>query len=379
VRHVLSLVAGWLEARTTLRTLLWLRGALLAATALALAGCLSVFLGVHRNAQVVSAQTTPAILDVHETQVALLAAHGAAARSFERGEVILGAGEEYRNQIAVAEQSITRVAENNAAGDRGSQEIEVVEALLAGYTGLIEQANVYSRRSGGSTDSALVSAYMRDASSVLRDIQAHLDRLSADQTEALDRQVDAGWTASLTPVVWLLPVLSLLGLLAATQVFLSHRFRRTLNLPLAAATVLAALLGAATALSLLSTRELDESRDALGQVRAAQQAQARYLQEANAQALTDLLGKQCGTSQPCEDAVKRIVVTLGDGRPDGAAPAEPPVDQTAAEADRAVQAAERAADSHQIEYGLPIAALGIVALVLLGLQPRIEEYRYRRR
>jgi hypothetical protein len=379
VRPVRSLVAGWLAVTATRRTLLWLRGALLAATALALAGCLSVFLGVHRNAQMVSAQTTPAILDVHEAQIALLAAHGAAARSFARDEAILGPGEEYRDQIAIAEQSITRVAENNAAGDRGSQEIEVVEALLAGYTGLIEQATVYFRPGGTSADSALVSAYLRDASSVLRDIQARLDRLRADQTEALDRQVDAGWTASVTPVVWLLPVLTLLGLLVATQVFLSYRFRRTLNLPLAAATALAALLGAGTALSLLSTGTMDEARDTVRQVGAEQQARGRHLRDANAGALTDLLGKQCGNSQQCVDTVKRIVQALGDGRPDTAAPAEPPVDATALKADRAVQTAERAADSHQIEYGLPIAALGIAALVLYGLQPRIEEYRYRRR
>lgn len=378
MRPVRSLVAGWLEVTATRRTLLWLRGALLAATALALAGCLSVFLGVHRNAQMVSAQTTPAILDAHEAQVALLAAHGAAARSFERGEAILGAGEEYRGQIAIAEQSITRVAENNAAGDRGSQEIEVVEALLAGYTGLIEQANVYFR-GDATADSPLVSAYLRDASSVLRDIQARLDRLRAEQTEVLDRQVDAGWSASVTPVVWLLPVLALLGLLVATQVFLSHRFRRTLNLPLAAATALAALLGAGAALSLLSAGTLDETRDTVRQVGAEQQARGRYLQDANARALTDLLGKQCGDSQPCEDSVKRIVETLGDGRPNPATKAEPPVDGTAQKADRAVLTAERAADSHRIEYGLPIAALGIAALVLYGLQPRIEEYRYRRR
>jgi hypothetical protein len=379
VRPVRSLVAGWLAVTATRRTLLWLRGALLVATALALTGCLSVFLGVHRNAQMVSAQTTPAILDVHEAQVALLAAHGAAARSFERGEAILGPGEEYRDQIAIAEQSITRVAENNAAGDRGSHEIEVVEALLAGYTGLIEQANVYFRRGGATADSPLVSAYLRDASSVLRDIQARLDRLRAEQTEVLDRQVDAGWTASVTPVVWLLPVLVLLGLLVATQMFLSYRFRRTLNLPLAAATALAALLGAGAALSLLSAGTLDETRDTVRQVGAEQQAHGRYLQDANARALTDLLGKQCGNSQPCENTVKRIVETLGDGRTDPAAKAEPPVEGTAQKADRAVLTAERAADSHRIEYGLPIAALGIAALVLYGLQPRIEEYRYRRR
>lgn len=353
---------AWLGTITTRRTLRLLRGALLVSTVAALVGSLAVFLGVQRNARAVAERTAPAILDVHGAQVALLDAHGAAVRSFDRDEMLLGAGEGYRDQIAVAEQTLTRVAENNAAGDRGSQEIQVISALLNGYRRLIEEASVYVQQSGTTDNSALVYARVQDASSVLRQMLLRLDRLRGYQTEMLDRQVDAGWTAPAAFLVWLVPVLVLLTLLVATQVFLSRRFRRTLNLPLVVATALTVLLAGGAAMSLVATARLDGTREAVRQVGAEWQARVRQAQDANDRNLAGLLG--------------------GRDTPAAAAPDATPAaatDATVVRSAQAVERAETAADGHRIEFGLPIASLLSTALILYGLQVRIEEYKYRRR
>jgi hypothetical protein len=363
---------------TTRRKLRWLQLGLLAATAVALAGCVSVFLVVHRTADTVSTQTTLAILDVHESKVALLEAHGAAARSFARDEVLLGAGEDYPNQMAVAGQSLTRVAENNPAGDRGSQQIQVIEALLVSYTELIERAGVHFRQSGEADDAALVSVYVRDASAVLGEILARLDQLRAAQTEVLDRQVGAGWMGPAVPLAWLVPVLVLLVLLVLTQLFLSRRFRRTLNLPLVAATALTVLLAVGTSLSLSTAGKLDDTRNILNQVEIERQAQTQQSKDANTRSLSDLLARQCRT-ETCRGTVEQIVETVSSGRLVAAAPSELPAVETEKIADQAVRKAEQAADGNRVWPVLPIVSVAIAVFILFGLQPRIEEYRYRRR
>lgn len=152
----------------TPQTLRACRAALLVAVTLSLAGCLTVVLGVYRAADAAARDSAPAILAIHDTQVALHSTHAAAATSFHSGQARLGGpGERYQNQFALAGQSLARVAAHNAAGEDGSRDIQVIEALLVTYAGLIGQADVHLR-SGG--DTALGSADLLDASHLLDEI-----------------------------------------------------------------------------------------------------------------------------------------------------------------------------------------------------------------
>nr|QLK00753.1 hypothetical protein HZU44_12585 [Micromonospora carbonacea] len=375
-------MSGAALTSTTRRTLLRLLWALLAANAVALAGCLTVFLGVHRTTDDAYDRSVPAILAVYDTQVALREAHGAAVASFAAcTRLLAGPGEDYQNQIARAGQHLAEVAEDNAAGDDGSRDIQVVEASLVTYTGLIERAHAHFAQAGGR---ALGTAALRDASSLLEEILDRLDLLRGKQVAALDRQVDGTWTGPATILLWLLPVLVLGGLLVATQLFLRRRFRRVLNAPLLLATLAVVAMGGTTAMSLRSTDQLADARAEMGRAAEARAEQLTSLVGRDAERLAALLSAAYAPS-PC-------LATATPVGPPGAAPPTPGDGQAAPGDGQALPAgnawkhgqeatrlAAGAANSHGGEIVLLAASLLAAALVVFGLLPRLEEYRYRQR
>ncbi|WP_431930224.1 hypothetical protein [Micromonospora sp. RP3T] len=352
----------------TRRHLVRLRAALLAATALALAGCLAVFLGVARTADAAADRSVPAVLAVYDAQNALLRAHAAAVRNLTVGGVVLGGpGVEYQRDIAGAGQYLTLVAENNAAGDDGTRDIQTVEALLVTYTGLIEQADARYREADLHTLGAVA---LRDAASLLADIMGLLDTLRGKQLAVLDQQVNTGWTDPATALAWLAPLVLLGVLLVLAQTYLSRRFRRTWNLPLLLATAATVGLVLLTSLSLRSAGQLDQARADLQVVHDVRQGQLR---EVRADAATRLAEE---VRRECESACASVLAAIEQDAGDASGPRPEP--GTAAEAEaRTVTRAGRAADSRQVEYVLPVLALGIVVLVLTGFQPRLAEYGYR--
>ncbi|WP_343446667.1 hypothetical protein [Micromonospora schwarzwaldensis] len=356
----------------TRRTLVRLRAALLAATALALAGCLAVFLGVARTADAAADRSVPAVLAVYDAQNALLRAHAAAVRNLTVGGVVLGGpGVEYQRQIAGAGQYLTLVAENNAAGDDGTRDIQTVEALLVTYTGLIEQADARYREADLHTLGAVA---LRDAASLLNDIMGLLDTLRGKQLAVLDQQVDTGWSDPVTALAWLVPLVVLGVLLVLAQGYLSRRFRRTWNLPLLLATVATVGLVLLTSLSLRSAGQLDQVRGDLQAVHDGRQVQLDEVRADAAIRLADAVRAEC------ESACATVLAAIEQDARN--APGPPPDPDAAAQAEteaeaRTVARAGRAADSRQVEYVLPVLALGIVVLVLTGFQPRLAEYGYR--
>lgn len=351
---------------TTRRTLLRLRSALLVATALALAGCLTVFVGVARTADAAASRSVPAILAIHDAAHALRSAHAAAVRNLADGTPVLGGpGVEYQRQIAGAGQYLTLVAENNAAGEDGTRDIQTVEALLVTYTGLIGQADARYR---DASLRALGAATLRDAASLMDDILVLLDTLRQKQSAVLERQVDAGWTKTITPIAWLLPLATLGTLLVLAQVYLYRRFRRLLNLPLVLATAATLAMVVLTSLSLQAATHLDR----VGQhIQAVQQTRQQQLDRVRAEAaqrlaaeVRDECPQGCGTLLRTLDADARAAAPLPAQR------SENPEADTMAHADRA-------ADSRLVEFVLPVLALGIALLVLAGFQPRLAEYGHR--
>ncbi|PYC65584.1 hypothetical protein C7C45_28045 [Micromonospora arborensis] len=348
---------------TTRQTLVRLRGWLLGITAVTLASSLAVFLGVAGNADVAADRSVPAILASYDAQDALRNAHLAAVRNLaEGGEVLGGPGVDYQRQIAGAGQYLTLLAENNAAGDEGTQAIQTIEALLVTYTGLIGQADARYRDAGLR---ALGVAALRDAASMLDDILFRLERLRGMQLRAMDNQVNNVWTNKLTAAVWLLPLVALGVLLIRTQVYLSRRFRRTMNVPLLVATVATVGMVALTALSLWSADKLDRARAGVEAVHDSRQGQLEDVRFRAANGLASAVQEQCKTA--CADTIAEI-----------AAPAPSPSStpgRAIIAADAAITAdAVGAADSRSVELALPLLALGIAVLVLAGFRPRLAEY-----
>ncbi|MFC8846010.1 MULTISPECIES: hypothetical protein [unclassified Micromonospora] len=365
---------------TTRRTLLRLLWALLAANAVALAGCLAVFLGVQRTTEAAYDRSVPAILAVYDTQVALREAHGAAVASFAAGTRLLaGPGEDYQNQIARAGQHLAEVAEDNAAGDDGSRDIQVVEASLVTYTGLIERAHAHFAQPDGG---ALGAAALRDASSLLEEILVRLDLLEDKQDAALNRQVDGVWAGRVMLLLWLLPVLALGALLVAAQLFLRRRFRRVLNAPLLLATLAVLAMGGTTATSLRSTDQLGDARAATHRAAEARGVQLEALAGRNATQLAGLLTAAC-TPTPCPDTIAQVLAPHHGGPGSGTGREADGPGAAGRKAWRhgqdATGLAARAANSRGGEVVLPSAALLSAALVIVGFLPRLEEYRYRQR
>ncbi|WP_433133453.1 hypothetical protein ACQPWW_15850 [Micromonospora sp. CA-240977] len=344
-------------------------------TAITLVTSLAVFLGVAGNADVARERSVPAILASYDAQEALRNAHLAAVDNLSRGGVVLGGpGVDYQRQIAAAGQYLTLVAENNAAGDEGTQDIQTIEALLVTYTGLIGQADARFR---DADLGALGVAALRDAASLLDDILVRLEMLRGKQLLALDDQVDNPWTNKLTAVVWLLPLVVLGVLLVRTQAYLTRRFRRTVNAPLLLATAAVVGMMALTALSLLSADKLDEARAGVHGVDDSRKRQLTDVGSLAAYGLAGQVESQCGDA--CADTLAELrspfpspspSSTLGSVATDSAVE-----DKAEVAADDAItNDADAAANSRFGEILLPVLALVIAVLVFLGFQPRLAEY-----
>ncbi|MEH1167293.1 hypothetical protein V6V47_18100 [Micromonospora sp. CPCC 205539] len=359
---------------TTRRTLVRLRGWLLAATAVALIASLAVFLGVARTADSAAQRSVPAILASYDAQDALRSAHAAAVRNLAGGVQVLGGpGVEYQRQIAGAGQYLTLLAENNAAGEDGTRDIQTIEALLVTYTGLIGQADARYR---DASLRALGVAALRDAADLLGDILGKLDDLRGKQLRVLDEQGDNGWTSMLTVAVWLLPLLVLGVLLVRVQAYLTHRFRRAMNLPLLLATVATVGMAVLTSLSLTSATGLDRVREDVVTVDHSRREQLDDVSYQAAHGLADEVERQC--EGVCADTVTALRTRAPSPMPMPTPTLEPK--QAAIAADAAIRAdAAGAADSRSVEFALPLLALGIAVLVLAGFQPRLAEYGGRSR
>ncbi|MFU8853242.1 hypothetical protein ACNAW0_19960 [Micromonospora sp. SL1-18] len=367
-------MSGTSSTRLALRR--WFAALIAAATAVLLIS-VGAGLALRGTASEFHTHGAPSIVAVRAAQGALIEADASAVCSFASGGArVAGPGEQYQNQISVANQSLAQVAQHNVAGDDAIQTVQLVNGLLVTYTGLIEQADAAYRQ-----NQALGAVYLWYAFRLLHDPKAgilhHLDELYEAEKQALEGQLRLGGTSGWWILAWALPSAALLTLLVLAQLYLSRRFRRRVHPWLALATIL--LLGLVAGMAVTAhhgqqvsnawrTTDAAAARWKDEQTSTAQQVE-RQLNSAVLGGCAQTTDARCPTPASSFGAANQ---NIGCGaRPAALSPGN---DLHAANA-----LAAGAANTNLNQALVLAAALSIIALVVLGFRKRIDEYRYRSR
>lgn len=315
----------------TPRVLRRLRAGAVVAALVALVAGLSTFLVAHSVAVSTRSAVLPAQASLaeiwnllHRVDVGLstCATDPAAGGGRTDCAVVLANGE-YHGQVAIAVQNLAVLAGMQIGDQADRQVIQVVQGLLIDYLGLVEQAHFHL----GQGHALLAEAYLRYAGDLLRgsihdqlvDFAGRVGVELAAQRAAHDR---APWLA----LLWLAPLLVALGLLVRGQIFLTVRFNRWVNPPLAAATLGLVAVGIIAAQPLWAGAGVAE-------------------------------------------AIDGVRALLDAGLPaDGAATGPD---------DHLVATAAAAARSFNLEYVMPAIAIASVGLIVAGFQRRLDEYGLR--
>ena len=297
--------------------------ALLVVTAAAVTVLFAAYYGVSRNSTAVSERSTPAILQVAAAIDALHTSNAKAEGSLTGPTAdVEGLGEDYRDELSTANQSLAQAVKSTTGGKAARQSLLTIAGLVSSYSDIIEQAYV----NRGNDD--LRDAYLSYATAMLtRDhdgILARLGTVQEGQRQVLRGQTSFGW---LLACAWWVLVPALFGTLAVllwrTQRSLRRRFRRLVNPWLAAATM---LLIAVVPLGLLTV----QTQDRLA-------AAGSTLHRAD-------IGSNGG------ETADEVAATL------------------------------RGTHWRAGAVGwIPLGGAVLAALILIGLQPRIDEYRFQPR
>ncbi|WP_326836826.1 hypothetical protein VSH64_18310 [Amycolatopsis rhabdoformis] len=330
---------------------------------------------VFDTAALVRDRTTQAIIEVAAARDALVSADAAAVMSFTSGEAKLaGPGQEFENQMAAASQSLARVAEFNQAGAAGGGTLQVVEGLVAAYSGAMGQADAHFRQPGadrvGLADLWYASRLLHAPGNVL----SSLAQLQDQQRRALDDLLAADGVSGWTIPLWLLPPTLLLALLVLTQVSLRRRFRRRLNPGLLAATLGVAAAVTGLCLAFAHAQQLGGVRDRVDALLGLRARAVEAADTSGQNALADLLRGSCG-SAGCGSTVDAFEAGVRQAA-DRSGPA-PDIDDLAVATGEVTSAAAAAADSGGLPVWVPGAVVAAAAGAVLGLRRRVEEYRYR--
>jgi len=361
---------------TTLRTLLRLGAALLILTVVTGWLAWSAFTRAHDTAEAAEDKTVPAITEVAAARSALSQADRAAILSFDtKAAQFGGPGEEYRNQIAIATQNLTRAAEDNVTEEEGSQALRLVQGQLASYMSSIEQAAAIYRQNENAalwrTDLWNASRQMHDANA---GVLTELDTLQEVQRETLNDKLDSGgmfWSG----LSWLVPAILLFGLLGVTQVYLTRRFRRVVNPGLLTAALCLLGLVSVAALTVDAYRHLASVRSAVHEASDASLAQAKMIDKQGQQVLAELMKNWCGGG--CGYTVDAFVgehPSMGDlSREVG------DIQMTGDTTERITDDIEEAGKYRNLVFLIPLGAVLVLGLIAAGLYFHIDKYRYRAR
>jgi hypothetical protein len=363
---------------TTRRDLQRFAAALVVLTVLTAAFALAAFDRAQRTADTVRADTAPAVVEVSAARAALVEADRAAVTSFSTGAVRLsGPGDEYRDQIAIASQHLTRAAAHDIGEGSAPQTLELVNALLAAYSSSIEQA---AASFGQNERTPLWAGDLWTASQLLHaddGVLALLDDLREAQVRKLDSEVDSGANTVLITLSWLIPGVALLVLLGVTQVYLRRRFHRAINMGVAAATVCVLGLLAVAGLTFDIGSRLAATRDTVHELTDTWHRQLSERETLAQRDLVDVIGTLCRAEDgECGSTVQRVVVAV---------PAAGPVDADVAEEtliDGASNIDDHAASASRhggYAFLIPLTAVCAVVLIVIGVSVRMNEYQYRSR
>ncbi|GLV72328.1 hypothetical protein ACH4VS_07720 [Streptomyces hygroscopicus] len=296
--------------------------ALLVVTALAVSTLLAAYYGVSRNSAAVTDRSTPAILQVAAATEALRGSYREAEGSLNGSTTdVEGLGENYRTRLSTAGQSLAQAVKSTTGGEPARRSLLTVAGLVSSYSDIIEQA--YVNRDNAN----LRAAYLSYARTMLErsdgDILGRLRAVQARQLHVLEEQTSFGWLLS---CAWLLvPVLflTLAGLLGHTQYFLRHHFRRLVNPWLATATALLVAVVPLAVFTFQTQGRLESARTTLSEA--------------------DIGSDSGGTAKEVADTMR---------------------------------------DTHWRAGAvgwIPLGGTALAALIVAGLQPRIDEYRFQPR
>ncbi|MCD9144395.1 hypothetical protein [Streptomyces albireticuli] len=288
--------------------------ALLIATALAFGALMAAYYGVGRNAAAVTDRTAPAIVEVEAARKALNESYTSLAGK-ETAEAE-GVGETYGADLNAARQHLVQAGLGTVADKEGRETLRTATGQVSSYDFLIQQA---ARSTGNDT---LRDAYLGYAGNTLRKkgsgIVPRLENVQLSQRETLADET------SFDGLLWFLWITAyvlcavLVWLLVDTQRTLRRRFRRKLSPPLVGATALVALV--LPLLTFLSSQIQHSLKLAAGKL---------------------------GTISDPAGTLPNVEKIMGGTH-------------------------WRAA----VASWIPLAAVVLAALVVAGLQPRIEEYRF---
>ncbi|RSN67544.1 hypothetical protein DMH08_13310 [Actinomadura sp. WAC 06369] len=292
----------------------------------------------------------PAYIGARTAHAALSDADRAAWQSFRSGAAQLtGPGQRFRDDITTAGDSLSRIAEVDAGGEAGRDLLRSVNAQVVTYQGLVEQADATYRK--GLEE--LGYAYLTYASRMLHADGGLLDRI--DEIAERDRRAvgdrhGSFWVTDAAVAAVCLIAGALLAVLGHVQVAMARRFRRVLNLPLLAASVL--LLGLTAWVA------------------------ATFLRAGDAFAAAAERGL------PAFDRTVRAQIAEADAgaralREDRPAAAGGGLDLAAAERAQRPLAARLggATDTGGLVAGLPAGTAAVAGLAALGIWLRLREYR----
>jgi hypothetical protein len=363
---------------TTRRTLLGLMTGLMIVTVIVFGTSLVVFSQVYNTADTVHNRTAPAILGIAAARAALVHADKAAISSFATDAQLTGTGEEFQNQIAIASQSLTRVARDNIAGEESSRDLQLIEGLLVTYTGLIGQADVHFRQTGGKT---LGAADLWSASLLLHQILEQLDIVLHAHQRALEEQLSTSSMTQRAVLVLFLPIAALFALLVITHIVFWRRFRRRVNPWLVLAAVLLVALSYISSRAVVLQRDLEKTRSVLAQFQPVVDGRTytSMMDLRGQKSLRDrILETPCGKPRECDDTIVGFITEVNklNGTGDSGVDDSNLIDGTRIIVDEQTVAASVHADKERWIY---ILAILIVAAVFLGFRPRLYEYRYRPR
>lgn len=369
---------------TTRSTLLRLLGVLLGLAATASLVSAVTFTSVHGAAQTIDDRTAPAIMELTIARTALVKADAAAIGSVRSSAAqLVGPGEEFQNQIAIAGQALTKIAETNMLGEEGSRSLQFVEGLLVTYTGLISEATAPSGEQMRTDSVAALWSASRLLHKADKDsgILAKLDEMTADHQRLLNDEHSTNAMTLSGTVALFTPIAALLAMTIVVQVFWRRRFRRKYNLWLVGATALGLALAVVSALVFVSGSRLDTAADDLRTLIAAAREEMSSTDHRAQDEMVSILDDACGNAA-CSESVEQFheqvfkQVQLDDIGAIAKEPGDSPL------TDKIRQVGERTAEA-SANTGLValIYVLGVLlaAAILLGFRPRLIEYRYRPR
>ncbi|WP_200304913.1 hypothetical protein [Streptomyces adelaidensis] len=218
---------------TTGRDLTRRLGLLLALGAAATLVLFVAYRGVHDDTVPLASSSTPGILAVDTAKNALQQAHRVVDGSGPTGDTTGDTTGEFHTQISVAHQSIAVAASENVTGPADRHTLQTVTGLITVYSAWVERA-------GQEPKAVLRGAYLHYAEQGRNDILDRLDDLRNEQLEVARGQASFPWPLWLGWGAALVLGLALCAALVEAQWFSRRRFHHAVHPPLLAATVLCA-------------------------------------------------------------------------------------------------------------------------------------------